>query len=126
VRPTVLKKQQDDLIVKAKDSYERRDRVKVKRSQRFKKLYSGIFFCCCKYKETPRDYAFKKGQEKLAAEMDIKRVLNTLRLFRVSLKFLTTPTQRKLLRMQAENNVIELKPSEYENLKKPLGKKRLF
>lgn len=57
--------------------------------------------------------------------MDIKRILNTLRLFRVSLKFLTTPTQRKLMRMQAESSVIELKPSEYDNLKVPLGKKRL-
>lgn len=118
--------EQDDLIIKAKDSFERRDRVKIAKRERYLELYSKIFFCfCCfrKKKLTERDYAFKKATHKLAAELDIKRILNSLRLFRATFKFLTTPTQRKLLRMQAQNNVIEVRPAEYENLAKPVNGK---
>ena len=72
---------------------------------------------------TERDYAYKKAAHKLTAELDIKRILSTLRLFRATLKFLTTPKQRKLLRMQAKENVIEVRPAEYESLTKPIAGK---
>jgi hypothetical protein len=74
---------------------------------------------------TERDYAYIKARQKLASELDIKRVLQSLRLFRASLRFLTTPKQRKLLRLQAANNVIEVTPEEYTALKTPLKKKLL-
>lgn len=74
---------------------------------------------------TERDYAYIKARNKLAGELDIKRILQSLRLFRASLRFLTTPKQRKLLRLQAANNVIEVTPEEYGALKTPLKKKVL-
>lgn len=117
---------QDELIVKAKDSFERRDRVKIAGADRCMELYRKIFFCfCCfpKKKLTERDYAYKKATHKLTAELDIKRIMNSLRVFRSALKFLTTSDQRKLIRMQAANNVIEVRPEEYENLTKPIPSK---
>lgn len=114
------------MIIKAKDSFERRDRVKIAGVDRCLELYSKIFFCffCFRKKKfTERDYAYKKATHKLTAELDIKRIMNSLRLFRATFKFLTTPTQRKLLRMQAQNNVIEVRPAEYENLTKPIAGK---
>ena len=48
----------------------------------------------------------------MASELDIKRILGSLRLMRVFMKFKTSRTERQLLRMQAKNNVILLKEGE--------------
>lgn len=120
-----MRQNRDEILMKAKDSYELRARVKIDRKKRYSNLFKSVFFCCCRISMTETDYAYKKAQQKLASELDIKRILNSIRLFRVALKFLTTPTQRKLLRMQAANNVVEVDVEEYESLKKPLAKKDL-
>ena len=62
----------------------------------------------------------------MASEMDIKRILKTLRLMRVFFKYRTTRIERKLMRMQADANVIEVNVDlEEKNLKKPLYKQSL-
>ena len=66
------------------------------------------------------DLVFLKARQRLASELDIMRILQTLRLFRVTLKYLVTPRQRKLLRLQADRDVVEVNEKEHENLKKPL------
>ena len=48
----------------------------------------------------------------MASELDIKRILGSLRLMRVFMKFKTSRTERQLLRMQAKNNVILLEEGE--------------
>jgi hypothetical protein len=44
--------------------------------------------------------------------MDVKRIIKTLRYVRNSLKFLLTPVQRKLLRMQAYPMLVDIKEPE--------------
>ena len=65
--------------------------------------------CCrrCGYKSN--EYRFFKARAQLASELDIKRILRSLRLMRAFIKFSTTKTDRQLLRMQAADNVIVLK-----------------
>jgi hypothetical protein len=47
------------------------------------------------------------ARHKLAAELDIKRILKTLRYLRNAIKFMTTPAERKLLRMQAIFDIVD-------------------
>lgn len=55
------KKDNDDLIDKVKDSYERRERVKIAGVNRCNDLYASI--CCCFFKKkwTERHYAYSKA-----------------------------------------------------------------
>lgn len=69
------------------------------------------------------DLVYLKARQRLASELDIKRILNTLRLFRVTLKYLVTPRQRKLLRLQSECEVIELRDKDEAILKHSLSAK---
>ena len=64
--------------------------------QRFFNKFNCLF-ACCRYKI--RDYNYFKAATKLASELDIKRILRTLRLMRVFLKYRTTRNERKLMRM---------------------------
>lgn len=66
-----------------------------------------------------------KAEQQLASELDIKRILYSLRLFRTALKFLLTPNQRKLLRLQASNSLVEVRDDEHKSLQKPLPLKDL-
>lgn len=47
------------------------------------------------------------ARHKLAAELDIKRILKTLRYLRNAIKLMTTPAERKLLRMQAIYDIVD-------------------
>ena len=56
--------------------------------------------CClpfCRYQKA--DYNYFKSRHRLASELDIKRILTTLRYLRNAVKFLTSGTERKWLRL---------------------------
>ena len=64
--------------------------------------------CCisfCRYEK--EDYNYFKSRHRLASELDIKRILLTLRYLRSAVKFLTSAPERKWLRMQAEYVVVD-------------------
>lgn len=46
-----------------------------------------------------QDYNYLKSQQKLASELDIKRIVKTLRYLRSSVRYLTNSTERRLLRL---------------------------
>jgi hypothetical protein len=61
----------------------------------------------------------------LAAELDISRILNSLRFMRNAVRYLTTQRERMLLRMQADKIMIVVKEEEYAQLKLAVSKKSL-
>ena len=75
-------------------------------------LHENFAKYCKRFQYTSSEYLYFKAQAQLASELDIKRILKSLRLMRSFIKFKTTKTERKLLRMQAANNVVVLHQGE--------------
>lgn len=67
-------------------------------------------------KYTEDDLYFMKAKERLAKEMDLKQFIYNNRAARNSLKFLTTRQERRLVRMQADRNVLFLEDGEKQIL----------
>ena len=61
----------------------------------------------------------------MAAELDISRILNSLRFMRNAVRYLTTRRERMLLRMQADKIMIVVKEDEKAQLKQAVSKKSL-
>lgn len=80
-------------------------------------------FRCCGLNNY--DDEFKKSTHKLAAELDITRILNSLRFMRNAVRYLTTRRERMLLRMQADKIMIVVKEEEKAQLKQDVSKKSL-
>ena len=78
----------------------------------FQSFYALFANCCkcCNYKND--EYRYFKALAQLASEMDVKRILKSLRFMRAFVRFRTTKTERQLLRMQATDNVVILKSGE--------------
>ena len=67
---------------------------------------------CKRCKFSNNEYRYFKARAQLASELDIKRILQSLRLMRAFIKFKTTREERQLFRMQAMDNVIILEKAE--------------
>ena len=72
----------------------------------FLQAFFAKFLKRCKY--SSNEYRYFKARAQLASELDIKRILRSLRFMRAFIKFKTTKAERKLLRMQAIENVIHI------------------
>jgi hypothetical protein len=68
--------------------------------------------CCKRCEYSSDEYLYFKARAQLASELDIKRILRSLRLMRAFIKFKTNRKERQLLRMQAASNVIVLNEEE--------------
>jgi hypothetical protein len=75
----------------------------------FRSLFARL---CKRCAYTSDEYYYLKAQAHLASELDIKRILRSLRLMRAFIKLKTTKTERQLLRMQASSNVVVLNERE--------------
>jgi len=70
-------------------------------------LRKSIFCCLSKCRYNSEDYNFFKSRQRLASELDIKRILMTLRYLRSAVKFLTSSSERKWLRMQSTGLIVD-------------------
>jgi hypothetical protein len=69
-------------------------------------------------RRSEEDWHYIKARNKVHAEMDIVRMIKLRRLVDNSLKFLTTKRERRLVKMQADRNVIQLRNFEKKILLK--------
>lgn len=81
------------------------------------------FGCGSNYNK--EDFNYMKAQHKLASELDIKRILTSLRFFRSAIRFLTTRSERKLIRMQAQPLIADEGQNRQSELLKPASEKDL-
>ena len=65
-------------------------------------------------------YKFEKARQKLASELDVKRILTTLRYLRSAVRLLTTEDERKLLRLQAKPVIVDETINTKKQLERPL------
>ncbi len=82
-------------------------------------IFRSKLCCCtsfCRYEK--EDYNYFKSRHRLASELDVKRILLTLRYLRSAVKFLTSAHERKWLRMQAEYVVVDESHNERGDLLK--------
>lgn len=109
----------DDLVAMAQESYANREFIVRKKTDR---IYDFLrkFICCLRNRLTDDDLVFRKAKAQLAAELDITRVLSTLRLFRLTLKHLVSKEHRNLLRIQATRDLVEVGDGEKESILKAI------
>lgn len=87
------------------------------------KLHFVRWFRCCKF--TENEWMYLKAKNRLAAELDITRLIKNLRTQNNLLKLISSQRELKLVRMQANKNVIMLRESDKHQLLKPLEYKSL-
>lgn len=66
-----------------------------------------------------------KARHRLASELDIKRILSTLRYLRSAVKYMTSHSERNLLRMQAKPIVVDESRNHRKELANPVEQKTL-
>jgi hypothetical protein len=72
---------------------------------------------CFKYfRYKDDDYFAMKGSMRLSKEMDIKRFIRAIRSSKNSMKFLTTQRERRIVKMQADKNVLTLEEGDKQML----------
>lgn len=79
--------------------------------------FRGVLMKCFKslrYRDD--DYFAMKASMRLAKEMDIKKFVQSVRANRNSMKFLTTQRERRIVKMQADKNVLTLEEGEKQKL----------
>ena len=104
------------------DSLKQRQKIKPQSKlfhifEQVRQIFHNKCCLCCRY--THDDYLYMKARTKLASELDIQRILSSLRLFRNFIKFRMTKTERRLLRMQ-EDNVVTVTDAQIKDLTKKL------
>jgi hypothetical protein len=74
----------------------------------FEYVFDFIMKRCCpkKLEKSNKEWYYFKAHARLHHELDIIRIVKLRRLVDNSLKFLTTKRERRLVRMQADRNVI--------------------
>ena len=75
------------------------------------------YFCCC-LSQNEDDIYYAKARIKLSSELDVKRMLQSLRNLENTVKILTSKRERRLVRMQDDKNVIRLNDLDYHHLRK--------
>ena len=74
---------------------------------------------------TRNDYNYMRAKQKLASELDITRILKTLRYLRLATKLQLSSTERHLLRMQAEPLIVDSKKFKNSELKRSVNQMTL-
>ena len=88
------------LLYMSEDAVRRRGKIKNTINNPILRFIREMLCCCmpsCQYEKA--DYNYFKSRHRLASELDIKRILTTLRYLRSAVKFLTTSSERKWLRL---------------------------
>ena len=75
------------------------------------------YFCCC-LSPNEDDLYYQKARLKLACELDIKRMLQSIRNLENTIKLTTTKRERRMVRMQKDKNVIIFNNSDDPHLRK--------
>ena len=79
--------------------------------------FRGVLMKCFKsLRYRDEDYFAMKARMRLAKEMDIKRYVQSVRANRNSMKFLTTQRERRIVKMQADKNVLTLQEDDKHKL----------
>lgn len=65
--------------------------------------------CCRGYRLKDEEWHYLKAQDRIDYEFDIEHLIKNVRLLKNAFKFLTTKRERRLVRMQADKNVIVLR-----------------
>jgi hypothetical protein len=88
------------LLYMSEDAVRRRGKIKnTINNQIIRFFHEMLCFCrlSCQYDKD--DYNYFKSRHRLESELDIKRILTTLRYLRSAVKFLTSSSERKWLRL---------------------------
>jgi len=72
--------------------------------------------CFKSFRYRDDDYFAMKASMRLAKEMDIKKFIQSIRANRNSMKFLTTQRERRIVKMQADKNVLTLEEGDKQML----------
>lgn len=115
-RVTLRKK----LMMMVESSLTRRTRFE---SQTSNPVINCVLRSCSRNRK--RDFNYLKARHLLASELDIKRILKTLRYLRNAVRLMTTADDRKLLRMQAKYHLAGCNGQDTKFVQEPLHQKTL-
>jgi hypothetical protein len=95
------------LIVMTQSSVQLRQPIKERTRNPIIEFFKSKGLCLAPFLYDRQDYNYLKSRQKLATELDIKRILKSLRYLRSTVRFLTNSNERRLLRLQANYTVAD-------------------
>lgn len=107
------------LIKSVSASIQERKPVKATQNNYLLRVIKKYFCCCLSPNEDELYYA--KARIKLASELDIKRMLQSIRNLENTVKLMTTKRERRFVRMQKDKNVIILNDTDSHHLRQNLN-----
>jgi len=72
------------------------------------KMFKSVITCCFKQTHSSNDCLYEKARSRLDKELDVRQIIGSMRFARNIFAHLTSNGVRKLVRMQARHNVLEL------------------
>jgi hypothetical protein len=100
-----------------------RQRKTLKKSARIKavEVLSRLFgLCFNRCRRTEKEWYYLKATNRLRSELDIRRFIKSVRTLRSSLTLLTSYRERRLVHMQSDRNVVQLRERDKAILLKPM------